>query len=112
MLLSGFQKLSEKINAIFHSHLLLSILIVFSLSSLIPSVLIGHKLTNKTVPDLVSRNRDVVLVRRIFSSGKPRGGREFGMGREWEGDEKGEVSLRVTWGQGVRDPITPRRVSK
>ncbi len=32
------------------------------------------------------------------------------MGREWGGDGKGEVSLRVTWGQGGRDPITPRRV--
>ncbi len=30
------------------------------------------------------------------------------MGREWEGDEKGEVSLRVTWGQGGRDRITPK----
>ncbi len=28
------------------------------------------------------------------------------MGREWGGDEKGEVSLRVTWGQGGRDHIT------
>jgi hypothetical protein len=34
------------------------------------------------------------------------------MGREWGGDGKGEVSLRVTWGQGGRDPITLRRVSK
>jgi hypothetical protein len=64
------------------------------------------------VPDLVSRIRDVVLVRRIFSSGKPRGGREFGMGREWGGDGKGEVSLQATWDQGGRDPITTRRVSK
>jgi hypothetical protein len=30
------------------------------------------------------------------------------MGREWGGDEKGEVSLRVTWGQGGRDRITPK----
>jgi hypothetical protein len=28
------------------------------------------------------------------------------MGREWGGDEKGEVSLRVTWGRGGRDRIT------
>jgi hypothetical protein len=31
---------------------------------------------------------------------------------EWGGVEKGEVSLRVTWDQGGRDPIMPRRVSK
>ncbi len=31
------------------------------------------------------------------------------MGREWEGVEEGEVSLRD---QGVRDPVTARRVSK
>ncbi len=30
------------------------------------------------------------------------------MGREWGGDGKGEVSLRVTWGQGGRDGITPK----
>jgi hypothetical protein len=30
------------------------------------------------------------------------------MEREWEGDEKGEVSLRATWGQGGRDRITPK----
>ncbi len=34
------------------------------------------------------------------------------MGREWEGVEEGEVSLRVTWDQGGRDPVTARRVSK
>ncbi len=33
---------------------------------------------------------------------------EFGMGREWDGDGKGEVSLRVTWGQGGQDRITPK----
>ncbi len=37
----------------------------------------------------------------------------WGVGNlEWggngEGDEKGEVSLRVTWGQGGRDRITPK----
>jgi hypothetical protein len=31
------------------------------------------KIFVQTVPDLVSRIRDVVLVRRIFSSGKPQG---------------------------------------
>ncbi len=30
------------------------------------------------------------------------------MGREWEGNAKGRVSLRVTWGQGGRDSIMPK----
>jgi hypothetical protein len=34
------------------------------------------------------------------------------MGRGWGGDEDGEISLRATWDQGGRDPITSRRVSK
>ncbi len=55
-----------------------------------------------------SRDHDVVLVRRTIDLGCW----EFGMGRERGGDGKGEVSLRVTWGQGGRDRITPRRVSK
>jgi hypothetical protein len=38
--------------------------------------------------------------------------REFGRGRGWGGVEKREVSSRVTWDQGGRDPIMPRRVSK
>ncbi len=59
------------------------------------------------VPDLVSRIRDVVLVRRIFSSGKPQG---VGI-LEWGGDGNGEISLRATWDQGRRDPVTSRRVS-
>jgi hypothetical protein len=47
------------------------------------------------VPDLVSRNRDVVLVRRIFSSGKPRGVGNLewggnGKGMEWGGNGKGK----------------------
>jgi hypothetical protein len=37
------------------------------------------------VPDLVSQNRDVVLVRRIFSSGKPRGVGNL----EWKGNGEG-----------------------
>jgi hypothetical protein len=37
------------------------------------------------VPDLVSRIRDVILVRRIFSSGKPQG---VGI-LEWGGDGEG-----------------------
>ncbi len=67
------------------------------------------------VPDLVRRIRDVVLVRRIFSPGKPQevrnlewGGNGEGMGR----GVKGEFSLQATWDQGGQDPITPRRVSK
>ncbi len=60
------------------------------------------------VPDLVSRIRDVVLVRRIFSSGKPQGVGNLERG----GVGKGEISLRATWDQGGRDPITQRRVSK
>ncbi len=55
-----------------------------------------------------SRDHEVVLVRRTINLGCW----EFGMGREWGGDGKGEVSLQVTWGQGGRDPIRPRRVSK
>ncbi len=61
-----------------------------------------------SVPDLVSRIRDVVLVRLIFSPGKPQGVGNL----EWGGDGKGEISLRATWDQGGRDPITARRVSK
>jgi hypothetical protein len=30
------------------------------------------------------------------------------MGREWGGDEEGEVSLRATWGQSGQDRITPK----
>ncbi len=40
--------------------------------------------------------------------GETPGGREFGMGREWRGKGKGEVSLQATWGQGGRDRITPK----
>jgi hypothetical protein len=50
---------------------------------------------NLFVPDPVSRICDVVLVRRTIDLKRW----EFGTGREWGGDEKGEVSLRVT-----RDP--------
>jgi hypothetical protein len=38
------------------------------------------------------RDHDVVVVRRTINLGYW----EFGMGREWGGIEKGEVSLRVT----------------
>jgi hypothetical protein len=61
-----------------------------------------------SVLDLVSQIRDVVLVRRTFSSGKPQGVGNL----EWGGDGDGEISLRATWAQGGWDPITERRVSK
>jgi hypothetical protein len=51
-----------------------------------------------------SRDHDVVVVRHTIDLKCW----EFGMGREWGGDEEGEVSLRVTWGQGGRDRITPK----
>jgi hypothetical protein len=54
------------------------------------------------VPDLGSRDRNVVLVRRTIDLGCW----EFGMGREWGRD--GEVSSRATWGQGGQDRITPK----
>jgi hypothetical protein len=61
-----------------------------------------------SVLDLVRQIRHIVLVRRTFSSGKPQG---VGI-LEWGGDGDVEISLRATWDQGGRDPITPRRVSK
>ncbi len=61
-----------------------------------------------SVLDLVSQIRDVVLVRRIFSSGKPQGVGIF----EWGGDGNGEISSLATGHQGGQDPITSRRVSK
>jgi hypothetical protein len=64
------------------------------------------------VPDPGSRDRDVVLVKRGACWGNPKGGREFGIGRGWGGEEKGEVSLRATWDQGGQGRITPKRVSK
>jgi hypothetical protein len=53
-----------------------------------------------------SQDRDVDLVGRTFDLGKPRGGGEIGMGREWGGIGEGDVSLRATWGQGGRDRTT------
>ncbi len=55
-----------------------------------------------------SLDRDVVLERRTIDLRCWK----FGTERERGGDEKGEVSLQVIWGQGGRDHITPRRVSK
>ncbi len=46
---------------------------------------VTSKNRDDTVPDLVSRDRDVVLVRRIFSSGKPRGVGNL----EWGGNGEG-----------------------
>ncbi len=51
-----------------------------------------------------SRDHDVVLVGCTINLGCW----EFGMRKEWGGDGKGEVSLRVTWGQGGQDRITPK----
>jgi hypothetical protein len=57
-----------------------------------------------TVPDMRSRDHEVVVARRTIN---------LGTGNlEWGGVEKGEVSSRVTWDQGGQDPITARRVSK
>jgi hypothetical protein len=62
------------------------------------------------VLDLASQSCDVVLVRRIFSSGKPQGVGILEWGGDGNGDGNGEISLRATWDQGGRDPITARRV--
>jgi hypothetical protein len=51
-----------------------------------------------------SRNRIVVSVKRTVDLGCW----EFGMGRGWGEDEKGEVSLRATWDQGGQGRITPK----
>ncbi len=47
------------------------------------------------VPDRRSRVLEVVIVRRLVL-----GFWEFGGGRDWEGVQKGEVSLQATWDQG------------
>jgi hypothetical protein len=36
------------------------------------------------------------------------GGREFGLGRDWGGFGKGEISLQATWDQGGQGCITPK----
>jgi hypothetical protein len=51
-----------------------------------------------------SRSRNAVLVKRSVDLGCW----EFAMGRGWEGDEKGEVSLRATWDQGGQGRVTPK----
>jgi hypothetical protein len=52
------------------------------------------------VPDLVSWIRDVVLVRRIFSSGNPRGSGLWdgeGMGRGWKWGDQFTSNLGPRW---------------
>ncbi len=68
-------------------------------------------LYSTTVPNLGSRDRDVVVVRRTISSGKPRGvgnlewgGTGEGMGRGCEGEGQFTSNLRPRW----RDRITPK----
>jgi hypothetical protein len=51
-----------------------------------------------------SQDRNVVLVKRTVDLRCW----EFGMGRGWGRDEKGEVSLRATWDQGGQGRITPK----
>jgi hypothetical protein len=51
-----------------------------------------------------SRDHDVILVKRTVDLGCW----EFGMGKGWGGDEKGEVSLQATWDQGGQDRFTSR----
>jgi hypothetical protein len=63
-----------------------------------------------TVLDLVTQVRDVLLVRCIFSSGKPQGVGILEWGVYREGDGNWEISLRATWDRGGQDPITARRV--
>jgi hypothetical protein len=41
--------------------------------------------------------------------GREWGGDGEGMGRGWGVDGNGEISLRATWDQGGRDPITPKK---
>ncbi len=48
-----------------------------------------------------SRDRNVILVKSTVDLRC----REFGMGRGWGMDEKGEVSLRATWDQGGQGRI-------
>ncbi len=43
----------------------------------------------KSVPDLGSWDRDAVLARRGACWENPKGGREFGMGRNWGGFGEG-----------------------
>jgi hypothetical protein len=51
-----------------------------------------------------SRSRNIILVQRRVNLRWW----EFGIGRGWGRDEKGEVSLRATWDQGGQGHITPK----
>jgi hypothetical protein len=56
--------------------------------------------SNIIVPDHASRIRDVVLVRRIFSSGNPRGSGIWngeGKGRGWKGGDQFTSNLGPRW---------------
>jgi hypothetical protein len=57
---------------------------------------------NVTVRELMGRVRNVVLIKCIFGSGKPKGGRDFGWEGTWDRWRDRGVSLRVTWERGGR----------
>jgi hypothetical protein len=64
------------------------------------STLIGYQYYISGVPDLVSRIRDVVLVRRIFSPGKPQGVGNLewgGNGEGWKGRVQFTSNLGPRW---------------
>jgi hypothetical protein len=79
---------------------------VCSIVFLYLSILSTHLtiLDSVSVPDPGSRDRDVVLFERGVCWGNLRGVRNL----EWEGDEKGQLSLRATWDQGGQGRITPK----
>ncbi len=62
----------------------------------------------ESVPDRRSRDLEVIVVGRAINLGTG----DLELGGNGEGVEEGEVSLRVPLDQGVRHPITARRVSK
>jgi hypothetical protein len=64
------------------------------------------------VPDLGSRDRDVVLVRRGACWGNPKGGWEFGMGRDWGGSGRGRSVYGQPGAKVHRIASRQRRVSK
>jgi hypothetical protein len=60
------------------------------------------KRPNRTVRELMGRVRNVVLIKYIFGSGKPKGGRDFGWEGTWVKWGNRGVSLRATWRRGGR----------
>jgi hypothetical protein len=62
----------------------------------------------QTVPDHGSRDRDVVLVTRTISLGKPQGVGNLEWGWEWGGNGEGEVSLEQP-GAKVDKIASPQR---